>query len=133
MAFPMVILLLIVYGYTLLILLFFLEIEQDPGLPAEQIKFQTGVSVVVPFRNEGDHLPGLLADLSRQTYPQELLEFILVDDHSVDDSANMVRALAARKKHIRYLALPPEKTVTWQELTHMIHQRSLHMKNTSEG
>jgi hypothetical protein len=30
-------------------------------------------------------------------------------------------------------SLPSEKTVTWKELTHMIHQFSLPIKHTPEG
>ncbi len=42
------------------------------------------VAVIVPFRNEAVHLPQLVADLLAQDYPRELLEILLIDDHSTD-------------------------------------------------
>ena len=80
MALPLVILLLLIYGYTLLILLFKQEIEKDPEPPGVPLEFRTGVSVVVPFRNEEDHLPALLEDLLAQSYPRALMDILLVDD-----------------------------------------------------
>ena len=106
MALPLIILLLIIYGYTLLILLFFLEIEQDPEPIATPEAYRQGVSVVVPFRNEEDQLPGLLEDLSRQSYPAELTEIILVDDHSGDKSASVVKSQTEKRENFKYLALP---------------------------
>jgi glycosyltransferase involved in cell wall biosynthesis len=103
-----IILLLIIYGYTLLILLFYLEIERDPEPLTDPPEFQTGVSVVVPFRNEEDHLPGLLEDFSSQTFPSELMEILLVDDHSVDNSASLVASAASKEAYFRYLELPPD-------------------------
>jgi 1,2-diacylglycerol 3-beta-glucosyltransferase len=43
-----------------------------------------GVSVVIPFRNEASHLPGLLTSLNNQTYKGPV-EIILVNDYSTDD------------------------------------------------
>ena len=42
------------------------------------------VSVVVAARNEEKRLPALLASLSRQDYPADLLEVIIVNDNSTD-------------------------------------------------
>ena len=49
------------------------------------------ISVIIPFRNEELNLPGLLQDLVAQDYPNEKVEIILVDDHSTDQSAKLVR------------------------------------------
>ena len=45
-------------------------------------------------------------DLGRQTYPAELMEIILVDDHSADQSASLVASAATKGKHLRCLDLP---------------------------
>lgn len=47
-------------------------------------KPKTSFSIVIPFRNEAENLPNLLASLSFLDYPKELLEVILVDDESSD-------------------------------------------------
>jgi cellulose synthase/poly-beta-1,6-N-acetylglucosamine synthase-like glycosyltransferase len=124
MAAPVIILLLIIYAYSLLILLFYLEIEKDPDT-ASVSKAQRSVSVVVPFRNEEDHLPGLLEDFSRQSYPSELMEIIFVDDHSMDDSASLLTRAISNKAHFRYLALPPHLSGKKKALSHGI-QQALH-------
>jgi poly-beta-1,6-N-acetyl-D-glucosamine synthase len=49
------------------------------------------VSVIVPFRNEENNIVTLMECLSRQYYPVDFLEVILVDDHSEDMSQKLVR------------------------------------------
>ena len=49
-------------------------------------------TVVVPFRNEAEHLPELLRSLSAQTYPAEHFDVVLVDDFSSDGSVALVEA-----------------------------------------
>jgi len=49
------------------------------------------VTLVIPFRNEADHLPALVHDLSVQSYPHDRLEVILVNDHSEDGSETILR------------------------------------------
>jgi poly-beta-1,6-N-acetyl-D-glucosamine synthase len=44
----------------------------------------TFVSVIIACRNEQEKLPALLDCLSRQNYPKELFEVIIVDDNSTD-------------------------------------------------
>jgi biofilm PGA synthesis N-glycosyltransferase PgaC len=40
------------------------------------------ISVIIAARNEEEYLPLLLKDLASQTYPSELTEIIIADDHS---------------------------------------------------
>ena len=47
-----------------------------------------GVSVVIAARNEEENIAALLSDLSQQTHKK--LEVIVIDDHSCDDTANIV-------------------------------------------
>jgi glycosyltransferase involved in cell wall biosynthesis len=41
-------------------------------------------AIIIPARNEAQNLPALLKSLFEQDYPKELLEIIIVDDHSKD-------------------------------------------------
>jgi len=43
---------------------------------------KTKFSIIVPFRNEAENLPVLLASFAKMNYPNELFEVILVDDES---------------------------------------------------
>ncbi len=107
MALPLIILLLVSYGYSLLVLLFFLEIDHDPDPPGNLPEKPRSVSIVVPLRNEEDQLPGLLDDLTRQSFPEELHEVIFVDDHSSDASASILAKWTGTDAHFRYLSLAP--------------------------
>jgi cellulose synthase/poly-beta-1,6-N-acetylglucosamine synthase-like glycosyltransferase len=50
------------------------------------MKPQTAFTIIVPFKDEAKHLPGLLQSFSNLHYPQELIEIIMVDDFSTDAS-----------------------------------------------
>lgn len=49
-------------------------------------------SIIIPARNEEDNIASLLTALSGQTYPANLFEVIVVDDHSTDRTAERVRS-----------------------------------------
>ena len=51
------------------------------------------VSVIAPGKNEGRHIPALVASLGRQTYSN--YELIVVDDGSSDDTPEICRRLLA--------------------------------------
>lgn len=57
-----------------------------------QSQFKTTVSVLVPVRNEEKHIANLLQDLIAQNYPASLLNIIVIDDHSSDQTAAIVRS-----------------------------------------
>jgi cellulose synthase/poly-beta-1,6-N-acetylglucosamine synthase-like glycosyltransferase len=49
------------------------------------------LSVIVPARNEGKNISSLLIALSRQTYPKDFFEIIVVDDFSSDNTVQIVK------------------------------------------
>ena len=54
------------------------------------------VSVIIAARNEEKNIALLLADLKNQDYPPELLQVIVVDDHSEDNTAEMAGDFIAK-------------------------------------
>ena len=54
------------------------------------VKSELFISVIVPCKNEADNLPALLGDLSKQDYPSEYYEVIVIDDHSVDGTDTII-------------------------------------------
>ena len=110
MALTLIIILLIIYCYTLLIILFYIEIEKDSGMYDENPEHLRPLSIIVPFRNEAEHLPGLIGDLVAQSYPAHMWELIIVDDHSEDDSASIITSLIDDIPGFSYLRLPPGKS-----------------------
>ncbi len=48
-------------------------------------------SIIIPFRNEQNNLPSLIASLNALRYPQDKFEVIFVNDHSIDASVETIR------------------------------------------
>ena len=67
------------------------------------------ISVVIAARNEEDTLPWLLQDLKNQSYPENLCEFIIVNDHSEDDTTEVVRATIDEDKRFKLIDSVPDK------------------------
>ena len=61
------------------------------------VKPTTFITVLIPARNEEGNLPHLLDSLRAQTYPAELVEVIVIDDHSTDETVNVVKQYARFK------------------------------------
>ena len=63
----------------------------DNNQKEESYIFHTTVSVVVAVRNEESNIINLLDDLSSQEFPQELYNIIIVDDHSDDNTLDLIK------------------------------------------
>ncbi len=61
------------------------------------------VSVIIAARNEEKNLSGLLTGLVNQSYPQELIEIIVADDGSEDNTAGVVTEFSRKWSNIRLL------------------------------
>lgn len=56
---------------------------------------KASVCVIIPARNEEHTIGQCLSSLSSQNYPHELIEVIVVDDHSTDRTAQQATTIAA--------------------------------------
>jgi cellulose synthase/poly-beta-1,6-N-acetylglucosamine synthase-like glycosyltransferase len=56
----------------------------------KDIPAKTKFTVIVPFRNEAEHLPFLLKSISELNYPLDRFEIIFVDDESSDESVKLI-------------------------------------------
>jgi chlorobactene glucosyltransferase len=65
------------------------------------------VTLIVPARNEAENIGRCLRSLLAQDYPADRLRVVVVDDHSTDDTAAIVRSIAASEPHVRLLTSPP--------------------------
>lgn len=63
------------------------------------------ISLVIPVRNEEANLGLLLEDLEGQDYPAQKIEIIVVDDHSEDHTAALVREHKTRLANLRLIRL----------------------------
>jgi cellulose synthase/poly-beta-1,6-N-acetylglucosamine synthase-like glycosyltransferase len=56
--------------------------------------FRTKVTILIAARNEGNNIALTIGDLLAQDYPRELTEIIIVDDHSTDRTAEIIKSYA---------------------------------------
>lgn len=83
--------------YSLLIIYYWLAWRSIPDLEPSATSPKTKLSVIIPARNEEANIALLLEALQQQTYPGELFEVIVVDDHSADSTADIVRKFPSVK------------------------------------
>lgn len=53
-----------------------------------------GVTVLIPVRNESKNIRQLLEKLADQHFPKHLMEVIIIDDHSEDNTVEIVKSVA---------------------------------------
>jgi len=69
--------------------------------------FQTKVTVLIAARNEEERISLTIDDVLAQDYPKHLLEVIIVDDHSTDNTAAIISNYA--NQGVRLLQLNEER------------------------
>ncbi len=64
---------------------------------------RTSVSIIIPARNEATTISRCLNSILAQNYPEQLMEIIVIDDHSEDETPSVVKAI--NDPRIRLLTL----------------------------
>lgn len=106
---------LVIIIFSLLHVSFFLILtviwEGSAKLKSSQIKYDhTGLSLIVPIRNEEKNIISLLQYLNKQTLAFPLFEVIIIDDHSTDQSLKLLQNAAQDYPFkISVYALPKDK------------------------
>jgi len=81
-------------SYAVLIIFYAISWRSIPAFVEQKNKVETVMpflSIIIPARNERLYIKACLAALQLQTYPKHLYEVIVVDDHSEDDTAAIVK------------------------------------------
>ena len=73
------------------------------------------VTILVPVRNEADHINRTIHHILENDYPKTHYEILIIDDHSSDETAGIVQSL--NHENIRYLPLPEQLTGKKQAIT----------------
>jgi biofilm PGA synthesis N-glycosyltransferase PgaC len=99
--------------YSILILYFWQSWKSIPDFIPSQNPLKTKISVIIPARNEEATIPLLLNALQLQSYPKELLEIIVIDDHSEDKTADIIREY----KNVKLLHLQDDVINSYKKKT----------------
>jgi len=70
----------------------------DPELPP--------ISIMIPAHNEGMVIAKTLDALLNLNYPQEKIEFLVINDGSTDDTASIVETIASKDSRVRLFNVP---------------------------
>ncbi|MES2004018.1 MAG: glycosyltransferase [Bacteroidota bacterium] len=66
---------------------------------------QTRFTIIIPARNEEANISACLLSVLQQNYPATLFEVIVINDHSTDQTENIVLSLQKEYSHLRILNL----------------------------
>ncbi len=97
--------------YGGLIIYYWLGWKSFPDFTTPPSTFTTTLSVIIPARNEEENIGRLLKALETQAYPKNLFEIIVVDDHSTDRTAEVVRQFPG----VRLLQLKNEERNSYKK------------------
>jgi cellulose synthase/poly-beta-1,6-N-acetylglucosamine synthase-like glycosyltransferase len=82
--------------YVLLLLLYsYGWFAQKEFLIEKNYSPKTRISVIVAARNEAENIERCVQSILSQRYPRHLFELIIVDDHSTDNTVELVCAIAS--------------------------------------
>jgi cellulose synthase/poly-beta-1,6-N-acetylglucosamine synthase-like glycosyltransferase len=82
------------FFYAFLVLYMRSGWDKIPTFQLETETFKTKVSVLIAARNEEEKIHLTIEDILAQNYPKELLEIIIVDDHSTDNTSKIIASYA---------------------------------------
>lgn len=68
------------------------------------------ISVLIPFRNEEKNIIKTLKSIESQDYPEERFEVIFIDDHSDDNSKELLKKNISRS-NIKVISVPDDYSV----------------------
>ena len=77
--------------YAGMMIFYWLGWRSLPDVILNDKNYSTTISVIIAARNEENNIGNLLEKLQQQTYPEYLFEVIVVNDHSTDDTAAIVK------------------------------------------
>jgi cellulose synthase/poly-beta-1,6-N-acetylglucosamine synthase-like glycosyltransferase len=64
------------------------------------------ISIMIPAHNEGMVIAKTLDALLNLNYPQEKIEFLVINDGSTDDTASIVETIASQDSRVRLFNIP---------------------------
>jgi len=83
-------------GYSALLVYYRKSWGSIPDFKVEaNSKLSTKISIIIPARNEEENIGYCLQSIIEQSYPAHLFEVLVVDDHSTDNTAAIIKSYAS--------------------------------------
>lgn len=97
---------LILTGYYLVVILYLIKGWAGLKRPKTTLtQFNTKVTILIAARNEEAGIHLTIEDILAQNYPKHLTEIIIVDDHSIDRTADIIRSYAPQGVKLHQLQM----------------------------
>lgn len=114
--------------YSLFILLLDNGIRKLNFSIANSTSPATDFSILIAFRNEADMLPRLLQSLAALKYPKHKMEIVFIDDHSNDQSVQIISDFTSKNPEIdiKILKNKPDSLSPKKEAISLAIQKSSH-------
>lgn len=90
------ILLSVFYFFFILFLIYFWDKTEDVCIPEDYLPTQA-ISVIIPVRNESENIVECLHSVLDNNFPSDLLQVIVVDDNSTDNTVELIAAIKNEK------------------------------------
>jgi len=88
--------LILLLGYSALLVYYRKSWGSIPDYKVElNSKLSTKISIIIPARNEQENIGNCLQSIIEQSYPAHLFEVLVVDDHSTDNTAAIIKSYAS--------------------------------------
>ena len=88
--------LILLLGYSALLVYYRKSWGSIPDFKVEaNSKLSTKISIIIPARNEEENIGYCLQSIIEQSYPAHLFEVLVVDDHSTDNTAAIIKSYAS--------------------------------------
>ena len=76
--------------YFLFLILLAIKFALKESFKTDEVE-DISISVLIPFKNEGKNIKNLIAGLKNQNFNENLVEYILINDNSTDESYNIAK------------------------------------------
>ncbi|MBX2946010.1 MAG: glycosyltransferase [Cyclobacteriaceae bacterium] len=131
----MITIILILFLLYLILMIFLLEGWRIATRSTATITSTPLISIVIAVRNEADQIQNLLDDIARQEYPSDKVEVWVVNDHSEDETVEVVDEWAKQYPDRRFqvINLPSGKAGKKAAITEGVNQASGEIILTTDG
>jgi len=89
------------FGPAVFIFCYMRKKSKEPWPTKVDSNYRPRVSILVPTYNESSIILFKLTNLSRLKYPKNLIEVIVVDSNSSDDTVEIVRRFSEKEQHLQ--------------------------------